>query len=71
MQPLRATPQGVVRSEVQKTGADFKRNRLYLRVGFLIQKKLQISSPEIKKGLYVCSRLEKSLRRFKAKQKVH
>jgi hypothetical protein len=53
------------------TGADYKRNRLIFKVGFFIQKKLQISLPGIKKGLYVCSRLEKSLRGFEDKKKVH
>jgi hypothetical protein len=50
---------------------DFKRNRLYFKVGFFCPKKLQISLPEIKKGLYVCSRLEGSPSGFKAKKKVH
>jgi len=51
------------------TGADFKRNRLYLKVVFFYPKKLQISLPGLKKGLYVCSRLEKSLRGFDAREK--
>jgi hypothetical protein len=53
------------------TGADFKRDRLIFKVGFFIQKKLKISLPETKKGLYVCSRLEKSLKGFEDKKKVH
>jgi len=44
---------------------------LFLKSVFFIQKKLKISLPEIKKGLYVCSRLEKSLKGFEAKKKVH
>jgi hypothetical protein len=53
------------------TGADYKRNRLIFKVYFFIQKKLQISLPEIKKGLYVCSRLENSLQGLRDKKKVH
>jgi len=34
-------------------------------------KKLQINLLEIKKGLYVCSRLERSLKGLKDKKKVH
>jgi hypothetical protein len=36
-----------------------------------IKKKLQINLPGLKKGLYVCIRLEKSPEGFKAKKKVH
>jgi hypothetical protein len=42
----------------------------FLKSVFL-SKKLQISSPGIKKGLYVCSRLEKSPSGFGDKKKVH
>jgi len=47
----------------------FQEKQAYFRSRFFIQKKLQISLPEIKKGLYVCSRLEKSLKGFGDKKK--
>jgi len=53
------------------TGTDFRRNKLYLKVIFFIQKKLQISLPEQNKGLYVCSRLERGLKGVGDKGKVH
>ena len=70
LQPLRATPQGVVRSEVHWL-VRIAREKAYFLSRFFYPKKLQISLPEIKKGLYVCSRLEKSQKGFDAKKKVH
>jgi len=53
------------------TGADFKRKGLNLRVGFLIQKKLQISLPGLKKRVVCLQPLREKPRGFEAKKKVH